>query len=952
MENKDKDKNEDKEFNDKIAQISKMNHIFKKISDKYKNASDKYLFKQTLIEFLNNIIRDNLIIKDEIEAGTFFFFDYPFFIVKKEKEFLFNIEFLVECKFKDDKNKTFSFWVCSFDYLKEKLLYLGYKEAKINKKKLFSEFEEQKDIKPNYSSSSESIDDRNEIDTELINYEVIVSKSPFNLQNIFKKSQNIFDPSDNNNNNNNIEEYKKDLNIPKSIDVSNVKFNSNYFTILTDIFKNKKNIYYYFYNEKSGLSLSLLQILEKRKKIFDFRYFYFTAELVEKYKKKYFYFRIAKIFKSDEEKKFIDQINSNEKEDLNYNSEYIVKTLNKIFKDNKDFENIYIVFDNIRNKIILEKIQNIVNAINYSNNITIFLFIAINPSILNLINNIKSNTSKIISLFPQDNSSKQELPPKEYFDSLVLKNKDNFLEIYKKNIKNIISSLNDNSIEFLIFLTKLLHNKLFIEKNSLTSYNENNYLNYLLPYLYISISAENSVTLIDKIQFRTNFIKENIIDQFNLLLSRYMVIDDIFHKIKTKSTEGIYIEKEIIYYLITKMINLNKITIEKIYCFDSKLNKNFISPEIILIQELESAPLYDFGIIKYFDGELVFKGYQIGINKPYKSLLHLLKEIIKMDMLYFISKINKFLSQKITKFTFGIITTIYAYKSQNKKNKHTEINNDDKNNDNNDDDNNDDKNNDNNDNNKDNNDYKNIDNNDDNNNDDDNNDKNNDDYIKDDKKEEKNDNEYKNYEIMKNHCKENNFEFLIFDPKDNNFYIDKETNLEKIVFNNYYNKQFENNIDNFIFKNEEHYNLIKLPLNPNEIVKTDKEYIEKLVIDIKDKQLNFVGKFKIEGKNKDEIDFNSLINNNFLIYAKDKKKNKTIFYKNNYSCKDCKNFDTFYIFDTSLTKSKRGRKIKDNSLEDKNKVALDTENLKIEGKNDDNAFLSRKRKNQKKKISK
>ena len=48
MESKDKDKDEDKEFNDKITQISKMNHIFKKISDKYKNASDKYLFKQTL----------------------------------------------------------------------------------------------------------------------------------------------------------------------------------------------------------------------------------------------------------------------------------------------------------------------------------------------------------------------------------------------------------------------------------------------------------------------------------------------------------------------------------------------------------------------------------------------------------------------------------------------------------------------------------------------------------------------------------------------------------------------------------------------------------------------------------------------------------------------------------------------------------------------------------------
>ena len=37
-------------------------------------------------------------------------------------------------------------------------------------------------------------------------------------------------------------------------------------------------------------------------------------------------------------------------------------------------------------------------------------------------------------------------------------------------------------------------------------------------------------------------------------------------------------------------------------------------------------------------------------------------------MSYFISKINEALNIKITKFTFGIITTINAYKSQINKN--------------------------------------------------------------------------------------------------------------------------------------------------------------------------------------------------------------------------------------------------------------------------------------------
>ena len=37
-----------------------------------------------------------------------------------------------------------------------------------------------------------------------------------------------------------------------------------------------------------------------------------------------------------------------------------------------------------------------------------------------------------------------------------------------------------------------------------------------------------------------------------------------------------------------------------------------------------------------------------------------------MDLLYFISKINNFLNEKITEFSFGIITTKYAYDSQKK----------------------------------------------------------------------------------------------------------------------------------------------------------------------------------------------------------------------------------------------------------------------------------------------
>ena len=109
-----------------------------------------------------------------------------------------DIKFLVKAKFKDEENKQISFWVCSFGYLKEQLMNLGYKEAKIIKKKkiLFSEDGEQENKnKESGGSSSESLDDKNNnLDFELIENKVRISKNPFNIGNIFDSAQNVFNP--------------------------------------------------------------------------------------------------------------------------------------------------------------------------------------------------------------------------------------------------------------------------------------------------------------------------------------------------------------------------------------------------------------------------------------------------------------------------------------------------------------------------------------------------------------------------------------------------------------------------------------------------------------------------------------------------------------------------------------------------------------------------------------
>ena len=577
---------------------------------------------------------------------------------------------------------------------------------------------------------------------------------------------------------------------------------------------------------------------------------------------------MAKLFQKDEEEAFVALFESKNKEKAIFNDEYIIDCLNMILKY---FKNVYIILDNINSQESYGFVKNLIFKMEYFEYSTILLFFRINPYTISSIESIKSFSNKINSLMPDDNSSNQELPPEKYFYSKIKGWTNEDKEQYKKGIKNIINNINnDNTIDYFIFLIKLLYNESFSQNNNLTIFDFNNYLEKFLPLLYISIRKEYFKISINKIQFRTKFIKEIIESQFNFLLSKYLVTDKIFKEIKTKSTEGIYIEREIIFYLITKLIKLDKITIENIYCFDSKIEQKFTKNGIIFIQKLESAPIYDFGIVNIYNGELTFKGYQIGINKPYESLIYLNKEKIRIDLLYFISKINKALNIKITKFTFGIITTINAYKNQINKN----IKND--------------------------NEFDidigmdNYDIYDDN---------------KDNKKEEnEKDNEYKNYYLMKNYCHRNNFEFILFDPKDNLFYIDNENKLEKIDFNIYYKKEFENNVTNkFIFPNDNNNYLTKMPLNLFDItIKNDIEYIKSKVNDIKEKKLSFIAKFEIERNIEviNKINFNNLANDNYLIYILDRNNNRTIYYNKKKIVDDCKFFIKFYVFDTSLNKIK------------------------------------------------
>ena len=195
---------------------------------------------------------------------------------------------------------------------------------------------------------------------------------------------------------------------------------------------------------------------------------------------------------------------------------------------------------------------------------------------------------------------------------------------------------------------------------------------------------------------------------YNIILHLFLIFSQL---INSNIYATISFKISIIQYSLWKIILRLIIKIDKIYCFNYKLETNISKSEIIFIQDDKKAPIYYLGIIINFNGELIFKGYQMGINEPKTSLSSLSKERIKVDILYFISKINKLLKKQITKFSLGIITTINAYYS----NLNNNINVDDE--------------------------YIDID----------------DFNIIENSKKEENENEYKNYKIMKNHCYENNF---------------------------------------------------------------------------------------------------------------------------------------------------------------------------------------------------
>ena len=95
----------DKEHIDE--ELSKLNIIFEKICNNYKNQFDEYLFETTIEKYLLNPgTKDKIEI---IDNNSSFIIKYPDCYLRRENKKDINVKFLVKAKFIDESKKKFFF---------------------------------------------------------------------------------------------------------------------------------------------------------------------------------------------------------------------------------------------------------------------------------------------------------------------------------------------------------------------------------------------------------------------------------------------------------------------------------------------------------------------------------------------------------------------------------------------------------------------------------------------------------------------------------------------------------------------------------------------------------------------------------------------------------------------------------------------------------------------------
>ena len=491
------------------------------------------------------------------------------------------------------------------------------------------------------------------------------------------------------------------------------------------------------YNKKRGLTLNtqkLLIILYQK----DIKNFYCNIEFLyqEEDTKKirnYLFFYLAYLFGIDEQDKYkifietkiLDIIYKFKGEKL------ISKLLELICTEFKDTFKLYI--DNIKTISHFNIIKHLTNEYGEAD---IMNLIQINDKTLCLLPEIKF---RIIENNMCSSSIDDEL---EYYIPLKLG------EINIKKIKN------DYSKKLEIFFDKfdyehylhLLQVKYLIDQQYFNIYSLLD-IDSFLEFLLVKIESKRKCN----ISFRNDLIKELFNNYYYNYITKFKNINNtIFYNI-TKSEEGINLEKQIIFDLLVKDINIEKVNVDKIFTIKTIPDIIFDNArEYLFIQDKSNAPYYDIAYLYYYNGNIILKVCQIGINKTSDDLKKMNKDFIIFDLVYFCQKLEYEKGIKIDKIQFCIITTFNALQEYES-------------------------------------------------------------YLKGDILSK--DRKYKNFEKVKKFCKVNNFIFLIFNTMNSEiYYYDENNNLKKTDLKN---DSFQYNIKNIFINSEYIQNTEKIEYNYN-----------------------------------------------------------------------------------------------------------------------------------------
>ena len=593
------------------------------------------------------------------------------------------------------------------------------------------------------------------------------------------------------------------MNFPKIKNPSNVK--KQYTKISLDngfSFYSKENSGYFLYNKKIGMTTELLDYFnnEKASNTKKRNYFYINVNFIKDRskitKKKYFAYYLSKLFQdSNSYKTFFKKISPLISDNNNNYAKIIYEIIKEFQKYTIDNEQYYFIFDNIYSKVIFEDLKyeyendyKSYRELSKNKNLFFYYFIQLNKYTADYL-----DYPEICFRFINNDNSYR---PVDYIESFNDQNYKNNYLIHIKNNYNEIMSKYENKDKFMLLLTIKYISSI---QNYKSRKEKINIIKEFSDFLHIHCINRNNIKIIDikNIKFNTKVIRDFFNTQFDSMLCDYINKNeyDIFNEIiNNRSVEGILFEKQVILGLIANSF-AKEMKIEKIYCCSFKdKNDSFINKEhIIIIQNQCNAPLYDFGIITILDNKITLKIYQLGINKEKKELENLNIDKIKLDIEYFIKQIYLYYGIKISQYTFGIITTKSGYDKFN----------------------------------------------------------NNNDEIKKDENKQNDDeeyfmgenynNKYKNYPIMKEFCKDNNFEFLLFDRNEKKFYsFDNDDKLQVVELMTYIDVKYIIEVMDIY----EHVNINKLKkkymnnINTSAITNNIKSIIKE------DISIKVIGKFK------------------------------------------------------------------------------------------------------------